>query len=460
MDFIRVHLLGTSPLVTPDRYQTATAVETPEGILLLDAAEPAAASMIRQGLSFHKIREVAITHWHGDHQSGLQSLLMQLTRGPANVRLPVSAQVLGWIEDARKAYAWPSLPTPNVRLQTLRPGDNFAMGKLAVQAVENDHLRHHLNLWKDYALTREEVGAFSFVLRYGGIRIVYSGDLGAQSEEREFWKLLDEPTDLLVMEAAHVLPMEGIVRRLAGKKVRRMAFNHLYLEAVQEKVLHDFFSRNLPWPVIVAHDGLWIELAESGGQVAMRTGTREDLPERLKAKVFLKPQQRREQFVARGIPLSWRVLGPFENKPDARNNYPGLWTDHGVMKDRDFSGKYTGMDGQEIQWRTIGVQDLPDDGRVPLDWIYDRIDALAYVAAEIDAPANGEYRLLFSSDDGMRLWLDEQEVFCLSAEKGAVPDETEKTVTLTQGRHRVLIAVEQRHAAWMLYFRMVPAMSR
>ncbi len=456
MDFIRIHLLGTSPLVTPDRFQTSAAIETPEGIVLFDAAEPAAALMIRQGLSLSKLREVVITHWHGDHQSGLQSLLMQMLRGPANVRLPVSAQVLDWIENARKAYVWPTLPTPNVKLQTLRPNDRFQMGKLDIQAVENDHLWHHMTLWKDYKVTREEITAFSFVLRYGNIRIVYSGDLGAQNEEKVFWKLLDEPADLLVLEAAHILPMEGLLQRIRGRGVRFLAFNHVYLDAVEESTLRDYFTKNMDCPVLVPRDGDWVELSQSAGQVAIRTGTREDLPGRLKANVFLTAQQRRKLFVENGIPFEWRILGPFANLPNTKNEYPGLWADHGVMKDRNFTGTYRGVDEDEIGWRRLGVEDLSDDGRVPFDWIYVIAQCLAYAATDVEVPADGDYRLLFSSDDGMRLWVDDKEIYCISAEKPALPDETERIVHLQKGTHRVLIASEQRFGSWMFYFRMIP----
>jgi phosphoribosyl 1,2-cyclic phosphodiesterase len=457
MDFIRVHLLGTSPLVTPDRYQTATAVETPEGIVLIDAAEPAAASMIRQGLSLDKLREVLITHWHGDHQSGLQSLLLQLRRGPTNVHLPVSRQVLDWIEGARKAYAWPlELPSDQVKLELLRPGNKIRMGRLSIEAVENDHLWHHLNLWKHYQLTREEITAFSFVLRYGNLRIVYSGDLGTQSEEKEFWKLLEEPADLVVLEAGHVLPMEGLLKKIKGKRIGFLAMNHLYLEAFEEKTLRDYFIRNMDCPVLVSRDGDWVELSESGGQTRVKSGHREDLSGRLKAKVFLTPDQRRQVFVEKGIPLQWHIVGPFANQPNAKNEYPGLWADYGAMKDRSFSGKYRDMDGLEIEWRTLGVEDLPDDGRVPFDWIYDRIEALAYAATDVELPADGEYRLLFGSDDGMRLWVDDKEVYCVSAERGQLADTEEIVMPLTKGKHRVTIAVEQRYGSWFFYFRMIP----
>ena len=160
----------------------------------------------------------------------------------------------------------------------------------------------------------------------------------------------------------------------------------------------------------------------------------------------------------RGIPLTWRVLGPFDNERSPDGDYVGLSRDHSVALHPDFSAVYDGKDGTLITWRQVSLEDFgfPNfDGRIDLGKIVGGDECLAYAYAEFEILADGEYEALFSSDDGMKLWIDEIEIFSLNVSKGANPDEFRSKLQMAKGIHRALIAVEQRFAGWMFYFRII-----
>lgn len=84
-----VCLLGTSGMMPlPGRYLTSLMLRYNGSSLLIDCGEGTQVAIREKGWSFHSIDTICITHFHGDHISGLPGLLLSM--GNAERKEPVT----------------------------------------------------------------------------------------------------------------------------------------------------------------------------------------------------------------------------------------------------------------------------------------------------------------------------------------------------------------------------------
>ena len=80
-----VCLLGAGGMMPlPKRALTALMTRYNGSSLLIDCGEGTQVSIREQGWSFHPIDTICITHFHGDHISGLPGLLLSMGKERAN----------------------------------------------------------------------------------------------------------------------------------------------------------------------------------------------------------------------------------------------------------------------------------------------------------------------------------------------------------------------------------------
>lgn len=76
---LEVCLLGTSGMMPlPGRFLTACMTRFNGSSLLIDCGEGTQVAIRKKGWSCHDIDVICITHWHGDHVSGLPGLLLSM----------------------------------------------------------------------------------------------------------------------------------------------------------------------------------------------------------------------------------------------------------------------------------------------------------------------------------------------------------------------------------------------
>ena len=77
---MKVVFLGTSgSLPTPERNSSCVAVKIGKGVLLLDCGEGAQRQMVTAHIGFSRVKQIFITHLHGDHVLGVPGLLQSMT---------------------------------------------------------------------------------------------------------------------------------------------------------------------------------------------------------------------------------------------------------------------------------------------------------------------------------------------------------------------------------------------
>jgi ribonuclease BN (tRNA processing enzyme) len=166
-----VVFIGTSDAFgAGGRRQSAVFVRGERGALLLDCGATTNTGLEAEGIQRDEIDAILVSHFHGDHFSGIPLLLLGALyedhrthpleiAGPPDIeqRVRALAEAMGHpICDRESSFA--------IRFTEVPPGAHYQIGPADVQSFET---RHQL-----------EAHPHGYQVSLGGRRIVYSGDTG------------------------------------------------------------------------------------------------------------------------------------------------------------------------------------------------------------------------------------------------------------------------------------------
>ncbi len=244
---LSVVFLGTGDAFSEGgRNQSGYLVRGRAGSALLDCGATALASLKRAGFRSGEIGAILISHFHGDHFSGLPFILLDGIYSERRSRTLTIAGPPG-VQERSEALFWASyrdsasksLPIP-VTYVDLRPGPGASIGEIGVETFRVPHQGPEISL--------------AFRVTIEGKRILYSGDAGWTEELVEF----SQGTDLFICECSFFdtrMPSHLDFRRLAENRSRfgskRMILTHLGAEVLAHLSEIDFET---------AHDGQTIEI--------------------------------------------------------------------------------------------------------------------------------------------------------------------------------------------------------
>lgn len=147
----------------------------------------------------------------------------------------------------------------------------------------------------------------------------------------------------------------------------------------------------------------------------------------------------------------WYIIGPFDN-PRGTADINGLKIAYGPEKEFKLKKTYTGKDGSEIGWRPHAA---PESGFVHFAGLYKPSEfTVAYALSYVFCPDERKSVILVGSDDGIRIWLNDELVHDNLVLRGAWPDQDRVPVTLKKGWNKILAKVEQATGGWGLYLRL------
>jgi len=248
---------------TMTRMNSATLIHT-DGIgYLVDCGEPVAATLERTGRWTPPIRALFITHMHADHVGGLAELVnMYYKRGQKEDRdltLCLPSEAVETIRHYLEAlYMAPELRPGPLRLQGVDAGPCYADERIGVTALLNGHLGGPENPHAQAGMPNQGQ-SFSYIFEIEGKRVAFTGDLPRGFDY--LGDLLAEPLDLLVMEMTHIRP-EEVLPFVADKPIRKLMLTHIHdpWHGPGENVLRDMCFEHLPYPFVIACDGMEMEL--------------------------------------------------------------------------------------------------------------------------------------------------------------------------------------------------------
>jgi hypothetical protein len=142
----------------------------------------------------------------------------------------------------------------------------------------------------------------------------------------------------------------------------------------------------------------------------------------------------------------WNLIGPFE-APDMAF----LTTAYPPETEIPLNQKYAGKGGQEVSWKKA---EADETGYMRLaEFFKPSEQVIAYGLAYVYSPETRLTHILLGSDDGVRVWLDDELVHSNAAYRGAYPDQDKIKVNLKKGWNKVLIKVLQGAGGWGFYLR-------
>jgi hypothetical protein len=144
----------------------------------------------------------------------------------------------------------------------------------------------------------------------------------------------------------------------------------------------------------------------------------------------------------------WNLIGPFDAP-----NMSYLQVAYPPEKEIDVNKTYSGKGKAPLHWKKIQAE---PSGFMRLE---NRISpserGIVYGQVYVFSPENRETLMLVGSDDGVRIWLNQDLIHTNPAYRGAYPDQDHVPVTLKKGWNTLLIKVLQGGGGWGYYVRFV-----
>ena len=252
---MQITTLGTSHgAPTHSRYQTSTLLELDGPAYIIDAGEPAAATLWRLEKDLTLLRAAFITHMHGDHVGGLPQLVKIIYQRFADPDrtftcfMPPEGKYpfLSWLA---AMHIPPEAVGFDLQVKGIaQPGLIYEDEYTTVTAVNSGHM------------DPQRGSGFSFIFDIAGQpapgdrrRIAFSGD--QPSDFHNLGDILTEHVDVLVMEMTHIRP-ERVLPFIGERDIGRLILNHIHdpWHDEGEAVLRGICEQHLSFPSDIAHD--------------------------------------------------------------------------------------------------------------------------------------------------------------------------------------------------------------
>ncbi len=82
-------------------------------------------------------------------------------------------------------------------------------------------------------------------------------------------------------------------------------------------------------------------------------------------------------------------------------------------------------------------------------------ESVSYMYPPIDSPADQDAEILLGTDDGCKLWINDQLLFTSRAHRAAVPEQDHVKVKLKKGTNKVLLKINNGNGPHGFYFALV-----
>ena len=257
-------LSGTEPM--PGKHHTSWALEKDGFFWWFDAGENCARTAHLQGYDVRKIKKLFISHSHGDHTAGLYHLFMTMSklnsldcRYNDSISVPptefecivpdpeiveLNKKILFFLTSEERSSL-------KIGVRQTQPGVLTDADGVFVECIRNHHIE---------PLSDGRGASYSFRIKAEGKTIIASGDVRSSDDLAPF---LEEGCDILLMETGHhSAPRLCQVWKERNYKIGKVVFIHHGREILKDPA--DVAGRcaiNRGEPVIIAHDGMELELS-------------------------------------------------------------------------------------------------------------------------------------------------------------------------------------------------------
>jgi len=150
----------------------------------------------------------------------------------------------------------------------------------------------------------------------------------------------------------------------------------------------------------------------------------------------------------------WYMIGPFPNKRLSDYERMGLDSIFPPEIEIDLEATYTGAENQEIVWERV---DGRDGGYGMALWQkYDPYEfVVCYALTYVYSPVEQSVQLMFSSDDGAKVFLNDEQLYRFLEVRIAQPDDEEIRLDLKPGWNKLLLKVENNFGGYAFFARVI-----
>ncbi len=149
----------------------------------------------------------------------------------------------------------------------------------------------------------------------------------------------------------------------------------------------------------------------------------------------------------------WYVLGPFPNKQDSTGKRLGLDEIFLPEKEFDTTKTYYGQNNQQIRWKLV---ETPKSGYFSLYGLIDPNElVVTYALTFVYSPKEQTLPLLFSSDDGSKVFLNDEMIFRFLKINIAQPDQFKIPLHLKKGWNKLELKIENNLGGYGFYARIL-----
>jgi len=149
-----------------------------------------------------------------------------------------------------------------------------------------------------------------------------------------------------------------------------------------------------------------------------------------------------------GLIRKWMVIGPFPY-----HNHQSFDDVYQPEQQINLEATYTGSKGK-VHWKPLEISsDNNIANLVEVFGPHENVAAYAYAEIELDAPSRGYIKL--GSDDGIKVWINNQLVHSNNAARSLRPDEDIILVNLRAGVNSILLKITQKGVDWQFTARLV-----
>ena len=147
-------------------------------------------------------------------------------------------------------------------------------------------------------------------------------------------------------------------------------------------------------------------------------------------------------------PAEWNVILPFDN---TGANQPGWSAVYPPEQEVNFDAAYEGKGGLPVRWQTVRPRDNGYLDFLPL--VSDVRDSVAYALIYVHCPTAGPRSIYLGSDDGGKLWVNDEFVWGENAGRAAERGDDRPMAVFRAGWNKILVKVTQTRGEWGFYFR-------
>lgn len=147
----------------------------------------------------------------------------------------------------------------------------------------------------------------------------------------------------------------------------------------------------------------------------------------------------------------WYVVGPFPNPVKNKGLRIGIDEVYQPEKSIDLNAVYKGYQSRPVKWINVKT---PADGFVMLNNpTHQNRLVVNYAVTYIFSPVNKNFFLFIGSDDGIKVFFNEKQVYRFLGTRLAQPDQGEVLISVKEGWNKLLLKVENNSGVTGFYAR-------